>query len=150
MKLIPLMTLRAEAKPPIETGEGPYGQRYIGDCTGGTFEGDRLRGKLLPGGGDWLLIDTSGIGHIDGRLTLQTTDGAHIYMQYYGIAQSNTQVGTALAQGRAAEYGDMYYFIQPRFETGDTRYVWINGLVSVAEGRLIPGGAEYKLFELSN
>nr|WP_255604525.1 DUF3237 domain-containing protein [Oscillochloris sp. ZM17-4] len=145
-----MMTLHAEVKPPVEVGKGPQGQRLIGDCTGGSFEGPRLRGTVLPSGGDWLLIDPAGVGHVDGRLTLQTADGAPIYMQYYGIARSNAQVGAALAQGRAAEYGDMYYFIQPRFETGDARYAWLNGLVAVAEGRLMPGGAEYTLFNLAS
>jgi hypothetical protein len=37
---------------------------------------------------------------------------------------------------------------QPRFETGDARYSWLNRLVAVAEGRLVPSAAEYQVFEL--
>ena len=76
MKLKPLMTLHADLKEPVEIGTGPYGTRNIFEVTGGTFEGSRLRGTILPGGGDWLLIDAEGIGRLDVRATLETDDGA--------------------------------------------------------------------------
>ena len=43
--------------------------------------------------------------------------------------------------------GDQYFRTTPRFETGDTRYAWLNQSVSVAEGRLLPGfGVEYRVY----
>lgn len=147
MDLEPLMTLHAEAGPPVHTGNGAGGGRYIADCVGGSFHGSRLTGAVLPGGGDWLLLDPLGNGHVDGRLTLRTSDGCHIYLQYTGVARVTETVSAALAEGREAAYGEMYYFVQPRFETGDERYAWVNGIVAIAEGRLVPGGAEYTVFE---
>jgi len=75
MKLEPLMTLHVVSKP-IEIGTGPQGTRTIFNVTGGTFEGSRLRGTVLPNGGDWLLVDSEGVGRLDVRLTLATDDGA--------------------------------------------------------------------------
>ncbi|MCB2175710.1 MAG: DUF3237 domain-containing protein [Actinomycetales bacterium] len=147
MELVPLMTLRAEANPPVHTGNEAGRGRYIADCVGGSFRGPRLSGTLLRSGGDWLLLDALGNGHVDGRLTLRTADGCHIYMQYLGIARANAKVSAALAEGREPAYGDMYYVVQPRFETSDARYAWVNGIVSIAEGRLVPGAAEYSIFE---
>jgi hypothetical protein len=40
------------------------------------FEGDRLRGKVLPGGADWTLKRPDGVVELDLRITLQTDDGA--------------------------------------------------------------------------
>ena len=37
-----------------DLGPTPLGRRRIVRVTGGTFEGPRLRGTVLPGGGDWL------------------------------------------------------------------------------------------------
>ncbi len=68
MKLAPLMTVHADLKPPAGIGAGPYGTRLVFDVTGGHFEGARLRGTLLPSGGDWLLIDAEGVGHLDVRI----------------------------------------------------------------------------------
>ena len=43
--------------PRFDTGQnvgaGPHGTRTTFPITGGSFEGDRLRGKVLPGGDDW-------------------------------------------------------------------------------------------------
>ena len=99
MKLAPLMTVHADLKPPTDIGTGPYGTRLVFDVTGGYFEGARLRGTLLPSGGDWLLIDAEGAGHLEVRITLETEDGARIYGQYYGVIVINEAVNRALTQG---------------------------------------------------
>ncbi|HEA66809.1 hypothetical protein LCGC14_1551710 [marine sediment metagenome] len=150
MKLEPLMTLHGDLKAPVEIGNGPYGARTIFDATGGTFEGQRLSGKVLPSGGDWILFDADGVGHLDVRITLETQDGAYIYVQYYGVAVMNEKVNAALEQGEWTEYGDTYFMTQPRFETGDSRYKWLNAVMAVAEGRIKPGAVEYRVLELVN
>ena len=80
MKLEPLMTLHADLKAPLEIGNGPYGARTVFDVTGGAFEGQRISGKVLPSGADWILFDSDGVGHLDVRITLETQDRAHIYL----------------------------------------------------------------------
>ena len=151
MKFVPLMTVHAETRlPGWEIGTGPYGTRFAFATTGGNFDGARLRGTILPSGGDWLLIDAEGVGHVDVRITLETDDGAYIYVQYYGVIEMNEQVNNALGQGEATGYGDTYFMTQPRYETGDARYKWLNRIVAVAEGRIVPGAIEYQVFELAN
>ncbi|MBW4674973.1 MAG: DUF3237 domain-containing protein [Desmonostoc geniculatum HA4340-LM1] len=150
MKLEPLLTLRVDITAPLEAGTGPYGTRLIFNIGGGTFEGGRLRGKVLPSGGDWILVDAEEVWHLDVRLLLETEDGARIYVQYHGVVVMNEKIGTALAGGGATEYGDTYFMTQPRFETGDGRYRWLNRVVAVGEGRLESGGVEYRVFELVN
>jgi len=150
VKLEPLLTYRADLKPPVEVGRGPLGTRTIFDVIGGVAEGPRLRGRLLASGADWLLMDEGGIGRLDLRGTLETDDGARIYIQYYGVLEINEKVGAALAGGTPTEYGDTYFMTQPRFETGDSRYEWLNRVVAVAEGRLLPSAVEYRVYELLN
>jgi hypothetical protein len=150
VKLELLVTYRAELKPPVEVGKGPFGVRSIFDVTGGVAEGPRLRGRLLPSGGDWLLVDEGGTGRLDVRGTLETDDGARIYIQYHGVMKINEKVLSALAEGESTEYGDTYFMTQPRFETGDPRYDWLNRVVAVAEGRLLPSAVEYRVYELLN
>ena len=150
MKLEPLMTYRAALKPPTQVGAGPRGTRAIYDITGGEFEGERLKGKVLPSGGDWILIDSDGVGRLDVRATFETHDGALIYVQYPGVIVMNEAVTGALEQGQEGQYGDTYFMTQPRFETGDERYAWLNRVVAVAEGRALPSAVEYRVFELLN
>ena len=84
------------------------------------------------------------------RGTLETDDGAHIYIQYHGVLEMNEKVLGALEKGEATDYGDTYFMTQPRFETGDPRYAWLNRVVAVAEGRILPNAVEYRVYELAN
>ena len=66
------MTVHADLKPPAEIGTGLYGTRMVFGVTGGHFEGARLWATLSPSGGDWLLLDANGVGHLDVRIILET------------------------------------------------------------------------------
>lgn len=149
MQLEPLMTYTATLKDPVEVGPGPFGMRTIHDVTGGVFEGPRLKGKLLPSGADWLLMGEDGVGRLDVRGTLETDDGARIYVHYRGILVFNEKAAEALAGGAETDFGDTYFVTQPRFETGDPRYTWINQIVAVAEGRVLPNAVEYKVYQVN-
>jgi len=150
MEMRELMTYRAAIRGPVEVGTGPLGTRVIYEVTGGEFTGPRLRGRILPGGGDWLLFDSEGVGRLDVRATFETDDGAHIYLSYHGIMVLNEALSNALATGQETQFGDTYFVTQPRFETGDSRYSWLNRVIAVAEGRVVPGAVEYRVFEITS
>jgi hypothetical protein len=145
-----LMTYRADLKEPVEIGAVPSGSRQIYDVTGGSFEGPRLKGKLLASGGDWLLIGNDGVGRLDVRGTFETDDGARVYVQYHGVLLFNEKLAAALAEGRETQYGDTFFMTQPRFETGDPRYAWLNSTVAVSQGRVLPNAVEYRVYEVVN
>ena len=71
-------------------------------------------------------------------------------MQYYGVVVINDKVAEALAGGRETQYGDTYFMTQPRFETGDPRYAWLNSIVAVSQGRVLPNAVEYRVYEVVN
>jgi hypothetical protein len=147
-KLEYLGSYRADLMPPTEIGAVPSGTRQIFDVRGGVFEGPRLKGRLLASGGDWLLIGNDGVGRLDVRGTLEMDDGARIYVQYHGVIILNQKVVEALSGGGELQYGDTYFMTQPRFETGDPRYAWLNSVVAVAEGRVLPNAVEYRVFQV--
>lgn len=142
-------TYLANLKPPVEIGAGPFGTRNFFEVTGGTFEGKRLKGKVLTGGGDWLLVGADGFARLDVRAQLMTDDGAALYVSYVGVLQMNEKVAGALAKGGKTDYADHYFRTAPRFETGDPRYAWLNQSVFVAEGRVGPGFVEYKVYRVA-
>lgn len=59
-------------------GPGPLGERLVVPILGGTFEGPRLRGTVLPGGADRQLLRADGVKELDALYELQTDDGAVI------------------------------------------------------------------------
>lgn len=149
LTLTPLTTYRADLEAPQVVGNGPYGLRQIFVATGGKATGERLSGVLRPGGGDWLLVGADGYGRLDVRGTIETDDGALLYVSYFGVLELSDRAMQALPQGPATDYGELRFMTQPRFETGDPRYAWLNTAVCVAEGRLLPGPAvEYRVYEV--
>lgn len=149
----PLCTYHATLEPAQhDTGAGHMGRRMIAVVTGGAFEGERLRGKVLNGGGDWALIEEArDVLRLDARVTWQTDDGAKIYVSYRGVLRPLTEIRRQRAAGGTAteqDYRTLYFRTAPVFETGDPRYLWLNDIVTVAMGGAITNGVKYDIFEV--
>lgn len=150
MKLVPLMNIKVRVEAPIEVGKGLTGTRRIFSASGGEFEGERLRGKVLPGGGEWFLQGEGSVGQPDVRLLLQTDTGAHVFMRYSGVLDFNEAVIEAITAGRATNFGDTTFLTQVRFEAGDPGVAWLNQTIAVGEGRMHPDCVEYAIYEATH
>src|SRR5690349_22324737 len=84
LQLQPLLRAEITLAAPQELGDTPAGRRRIIPITGGRFEGERLRGRVLPGGADWQIVRPDGVADLDARYTLETSDGALIYVRNHG------------------------------------------------------------------
>src|SRR5712672_1778296 len=145
----PLMTLQVVVPPPQRLGAVPHGVRVIAPIAGGTFEGARLRGKVLSsGGGDWTLLRSDGVLELDLRLTLETDDGALIYMTSVGLRHGPPEVIAALARGERVDPAAYYFRTTPRFETGNPAYAFLNHLITVATGDRRADGPIYTIHDL--
>jgi len=144
----PLMTVRIDAAPPQRLGAVPLGARSIVPVTGGDFEGPRLRGKVLPGGGDWLLLRADGVLELDLRITLETEDHALIYMTFQGVRHGPPDAIAALGRGEDVDPATYYFRTLPRFETSAEPYAYLNRIVAVGVGEARPGGAVHRIHEI--
>ncbi|HEX9468429.1 MAG TPA: DUF3237 domain-containing protein, partial [Bradyrhizobium sp.] len=79
-----LFDIAIDLNPRLNFGDGPIGRRILFGAASGSFEGERLRGEVLAGGGDWALFRPDGAMMLDVRLTLRTHDGALVQMTYGG------------------------------------------------------------------
>ena len=146
MQMVHDFTFRATLKPPLEIGTVPTGTRVYYEVAEGEVEGERLNGRLL-GGGEWALIGPDGFLRVDVRLQGMTDDGAAFYAQYVGLLEMNDKVLAAIGAGGGTEYDDQVFYTNPRFETGDERYSWLNTTFFVGEGRMRPNlGVEYRVW----
>jgi len=59
----------------ILLGVSKHGWRRIVPITGGTFEGPKIRGEVVPGGEDWQLTRPDGDTELYARYLLKTHDG---------------------------------------------------------------------------
>ena len=148
MKLQALFKADIELAPAQELGAGPLGRRRIIAITGGRFIGGRLSGRVLPGGADWQVIRADGVAELDARYTLETADGALVYVRNRGYRHGPVDVLKRLAAGENVDPAQYYMRTTPLFETGDQRYAWLNRIVCVATGARRPAAVELEVFEV--
>jgi hypothetical protein len=126
------MTLRLAVATTQNIGAGPHGTRMTFPIIGGSFEGERLRGDVLPGGDDWTVRRPDGVMELDLRITLKTDEGALIYMTFEGLRDD----------------GAPYFRTLPRFETAEPRYGFLNRLLAVGAGEIRADGPVHVIEEL--
>jgi hypothetical protein len=132
----------------LDIDMSPRGMRRIIPVTGGTFEGSRLRGAVLPGGADCMFMRPDGVAQVDVRITLKTDDGALIYMKYGGYRHGPAEVMDMLARGEDVDPSQYYFRITPVFETGSPTYDWLNRIVAVGSGHRQKTGPVYEVYEI--
>lgn len=123
IRLHPLATATLELGVPQVIANGPKGTRLIVEVASAQWQGERLNAKQIGApAGDWALVSHEGTLAIDVRATLETDDGAIIYVSYQGRSDY-TQAGAAPI------------VTAPLFETSDPRYLWLNKVQAIARGR---------------
>lgn len=137
-ELVPMGTLWASFGD-IHTIEGaPFGTRLIVDVTDVRLEGERLNARMKgQATADWGSLAADGTFQLDVRATMETDDGALIFVQYHGRCDfSNPEAP-----------GPVYS--APRFETGDPRYAWLNKVQAVMKGKAeLPTHITYQIYEV--
>jgi hypothetical protein len=143
-----LMTLTLSVGGMQAIGATPGGNRRIGLVSGGTFQGERLRGTVLPGGADWIVVRADGCTTLDVRLVLETGDKALIGMTYRGLRHGPPTVMERLNRGEAVDPAEYYFRTAVMFETAASNYDWLNRIFAIGTGRRPPEGPVYEIFEV--
>ena len=103
--------------PVLALGDTPYGGRRIARVDGGSFEGPKLRGIVLPGGAGWIILRRDGVLDIEVRIVLETDDKQMIYMRWKGFRHGPKDVIDRLNRGEAVDPSSYYFRTTPYFET---------------------------------
>jgi hypothetical protein len=127
--LVPLATATVKLAEPTMVS----GSFVVGEVTGVEFEG-RLQGSMKGNAAaDWLTLSPEGVGAVDVRVTMETHDGAIVYLSYNGRILLDT----------------MTVYTAPLFHTGDERYLWLNRVQAIAKGHFTEtGDLVYEIFEV--
>ncbi|HPE61300.1 MAG TPA: DUF3237 domain-containing protein [Thiolinea sp.] len=126
-----LMRVEVEIAAPLMVGPVPTGERRIIPITGGRFEGEKLRGEVVPGGADWQLVQAGGSAILEARYTLRTDDDALIFIINRGFRTGRPEVLARIMAGEPVEPSEYYFRAAPVFETGAESYQWLNYTVAV-------------------
>ena len=139
--------LEAVLGEPLDFGEVSQGHRRIVPQIGGTFEGPDVKGKLLPGASaDWQIVLPDGTVLGDIRYTLQTNDGALLYVQSRGVRHGSAEVLARLGRGEDVDASDYTFRTSTQIETACPRLDWLNKGVFITVGGRRPGGVIYETY----
>lgn len=143
-----IFTITLQAGAPQPLGQTPGGDRRPVPVLGGTFEGERLRGRVLEGGSDWITVRADGAFLLDVRLVLEADDGGRIGMTYRGLRHGPAEVLEKVARGEPVDPASYYFRTAIAFETGAARHDWMNRVIAVGTGHRTAAGPVYDVFEI--
>lgn len=119
LELVPLCKAFIQVDQTIALERTPTGSLLIGELVDSVWEGERFslrqRGRAA---GDWLDVAPDGTARVDVRLTLESDEGALVFVQYTG--RTNLETGAA--------------YTCPQFRTGASGLEWLNRVQAVAKG----------------
>ena len=124
----------ATLAPPEIIGPVPEGIRANFYVTAGEVSGPKLKGRLRPVGGDWLIIRPDGVGVLDVRGTMELDNGALVYTTYGGVVDMGADGYEQFLKGNLP--GRAAIRIAARYHTAHPDYLWVNRLQFVGAGEV--------------
>ncbi len=134
--------------PPIEVGTVSSGERRIIPITGGTFEGENFKGRILPGGADYQIVRRDHVTEVVAHYSLQTDDGTNIYVINRGYRHGPEEIINKLIKGEPVPEGSYYFKTTPTFEVSDERYSFLNSNIFIGIGTREPDCVKIKYYQV--
>lgn len=132
-----LFTMSIIQEHDIDMGETCLGETLVSPTDGGSFEGDEIRGEIVPVGMGATYTPAPGINNIDGLMMLKTDDGAHILMEMKAVLDIDSSAEEKLMNGEHVSPDEYYFKGTVDFRTGDERYKWLERKVCVCTSEIV-------------
>lgn len=144
----PIFSIRAELETIINLGHTPYGERRMIGIIGGSVNGPKLKGRILPGGADWQIIRSDGAADIKARYAIETETGALIMVTSEGLRHGPPAVMERLMRGDNVDPRHYYFRTVMRFETAAPAVDWLNRILAIAKGQRKPQAVRLDVYEV--
>ncbi|HEX3594492.1 MAG TPA: DUF3237 domain-containing protein [Polyangiaceae bacterium] len=136
--------------PALDVGATPSGFRRLVPITGGSFDGPRLHGRVLPGGEDRQLFRPDGVLEVEARYSLETHDGVVVVVTNKGLWHGPADIGARMMQGETVDPSLYYFRTSARFEApGGQSYSWLNRMVIIGTAAYEPGNVVLSFFAVT-
>lgn len=127
---------RVDVGPEERVGHGDGDVLYFVPILGGTVDGPRLRGTVVPGGGDWFVRRGPTCIQLDARYLLRAEDGALIDIVNHGYYRTaSAEVMERADRGEPVDPADLYYRTSPVFRSDAPAHRWLAESVFVGLAR---------------
>jgi muconolactone delta-isomerase len=149
-RLTPVYRLEATVGQALDLGDTAQGHRRIVPLTGGTFTGKEISGVLVPGASaDWQTVLPDETALADVRYTLQSDDGALLYVRSRGVRHGSPEILARLARGEDVDASEYTFRTATRIETALPGLEWLNKGVFISVGARRPGAVIYETYLVS-
>jgi len=121
-----VLDLKVKCEGTYTVGQTSHGNRMVIPIVGGTFEGPKLKGTILPGGADYQLQDQAhGRTEVEAIYSIRTDDGVNIHIRNRGLIYTGKN-----EQGQP----QFYFRTAPQFEAPqNSPYAWLNNAIFVCQ-----------------
>jgi hypothetical protein len=144
-----VFNLQVDLGPPQVVGPFLRRTRVISPFRNGIAKGGKISGKVLEGSEDWGLVIDSMTFKVDSRVTIQTDDGALIYMTFSGYSYASAKIAAMIGAGKGGEVSpsDYYFRTSVSFESSSAKYAWLNHTIGVGVGSFPAAGkVAYRIY----
>src|SRR5436305_15321637 len=119
------MRIAVEFDTPLAIVDGPLTRRIL-HVASGKFDGPGLRGIVLSGGGDWVLVRRDGSAELDIRFELKALDHERVYFRSTGLFVTSDTVATRTRSREHVAPGAYYLPTSILFDTASKRLGHLN------------------------
>jgi hypothetical protein len=119
------------------------GARLSVPVVDGTFEGPKLKGRVLNHGGEFPHVRADGVFCFDARYFMQEDDGTLIYIQNRGFRHGPPEVMEQLYKlppGMSIDPKSYYFRCSPTFETPPGQHDWLTRHLFIGVGARLETG----------
>jgi len=140
--------IEVQVSAPLDLGETQAGHRRVVPIAGGSVSGPRLQGRVLAVGADWQILRADGTADLDARYTIQSDDGALIYVVNRGVRHGPPEILARLNRGERVDPASYYFRSAASFETSATEHAWLTRAIVVGAGERYPDKVIIRFWEL--
>lgn len=140
--------VEVEIGSPLDFGETQNGHRRVIPILGGRVKGERLKGRVVPGGADWQILGPDGAAKLDARYTIETDQGALIYVVNRGVRHGPPEVLQRLNRGEHVDPRSYYFRSIATFETSSEECAWLTCAIILGVGERYPDKVVLRFWEL--
>jgi hypothetical protein len=134
---------------PITIGETGAGLRRVVPILGGSVEGPRLSGRVVPGGADFQILRPDGVMELEAKYVLEASDGAFIYVVNRGLRHGPADATEKMMRGEPVDPALIYFRAAPTFETAAPDFAWMARSLFVCTGTRLPTQVLLRLYEVT-
>ena len=141
--------VRVDVEPSEHVGHGIGDVLDFTPITGGMVDGPRLRGVVVPGGGDWSVRRGPTVYELDARYLIRAGDGALVDVVNRGYYRTRTAEAMARAEaGEELAEDEVYFRTSPVFRTDAPQHRWLAETVFVGLARDEAGQVCIRFYEV--